>query len=175
MITHGENESLIDYLHGRIGLDNASIPSTVQLGRTVAVLKLKHTSKSGILTEADKESIHSVGRKLGMNVVASTPLYLNRLDIPDDVVARERSIFVEQSRLEISSGKPKSAEQLEKIVSNRLEKRLSELCLMTQTHVAEDDQPIVSKHIDSMKQKLGLLDLCIDQFLRWSVGEGNNK
>ena len=105
--------------------------------------------------------------------VASAPLYLSRADVPDSVVARERGIFEEQGRIEASQGKPKSPQQLEKIVSNRLEKRLSELCLTSQSHVAEEDQPVVSKHLDSMKQKLGLLDFRINHFLRWNVGESN--
>jgi len=68
VVTHANDESLINYMHGRVGLDNASIPPTVQLGRTVAVVRLQHTSKAPV-TDVDKESIHTVGRKLGMHVV----------------------------------------------------------------------------------------------------------
>ena len=93
------------------------------------------------------------------------------MDIPDDVISRERSIFEEQGRLEVSQGKPKSPQQLQQIVSNRLEKRLSELCLTSQNHVAEEDQPVISKHMENMKHKLGLVDFRINQFLRWNVGE----
>jgi translation elongation factor EF-Ts len=63
-------------------------------------------------------------------------------------------------------------EQQERVVQGRLDKRLAEMCLLSQAHAAEEGLPPVSRHLAAQSQVLALsTPLTVGRMLRWSVGE----
>jgi translation elongation factor EF-Ts len=52
------------------------------------------------------------------------------------------------------TGKAKPKEIMEKIIQGKVSKRLSELCLLSQTHVAEEGSPVIAKFVESFGQKI---------------------
>ena len=52
---------------------------------------------------ADAADLSALGEKLAMHVVAASPKYLGRADVPDDVVATQRAALAEAAA---ASGKP---------------------------------------------------------------------
>lgn len=71
--------------------------------------------------------------------MASSPTYIRRQDIPQSVIDSETRIFNEQTMIEndaLPVEKKKSSAQLERMIAGRVEKRLADMCLLSQ--VSED-------------------------------------
>lgn len=83
---------------------------------------------------ARTEQFQQLARDLAMHVVAASPAFVSREDIPAEVVEKEKSIFIGQ---EAESGKP--AEIIEKIISGKLDKWIGEQCLLEQQFVKNPD------------------------------------
>ena len=94
-----------------------------------------------------------------MHVAAVNPQYVNSSDVPADVIAKEKDIYVAQAA---ESGKP--AEIVEKMVEGRIRKYLSEISLMDQAFVKDGDVKI-----SALLKNAGA---SVIQFARYEVGEG---
>jgi elongation factor Ts len=66
--------------------------------------------------------------------------------------------------------KKKTPEQLEKTIQGKLNKRLSEMCLMTQHHLAEENQPIVGIYLEQEGARLNG-KIKVNRMIRWNVGD----
>jgi elongation factor Ts len=75
-------------------------------------------NKLGVLVQIRGGSSPDLGRKLAMHIAASSPQWVGRDDVPDDVVASEREIFSNSDEVQ---SKPEQAR--EKIVEGMLNKR----------------------------------------------------
>lgn len=84
-------------------------------------------------TDRFKELAHDVA----MHIVAAAPLYVKPEDVPAEVAEKERSLFAEQVAAE---GKP--AAVAEKIVTGKMEKFFSEVCLLHQPFIKDDSKTI---------------------------------
>lgn len=152
---------LATYMHGKVGVDH--LPANIQLGRQVAVVSVDVNSA----IDGDTESkIQDMGKRLAMHTVAAKPQYLTAKDVPPDVIEQEMAIFREQSKEDIDKKKP---EIIEKIIQGKLNKRLSELTLAGQSHVAEEGGPVVEKFISSFASSIKT-PLSIASFASWQVG-----
>jgi len=85
--------------------------------------------------------------------------------VPSEALDRERDILVEQAR---ASGKPDSV--VEKMVAGRINKYYSEVCLLDQTYLIEDNAGSVSKVLKAASADLGA-DVSLCGLLRFHVGE----
>ena len=72
-----------------------------------------------------------------MHIAFARPAYLNRDDVPEDVVAAERATFEAISRNE---GKPEAA--LPKIVEGRMQGFFKNIVLLDQAYARDDKQTI---------------------------------
>ena len=103
-----------------------------------------------------------LGRDLAMHVTAMRPLVVQGEDVPADVVARERAIFVQQAA---DSGKPPAI--VEKMVSGRVRKFLAESSLVEQPFVKDANVKVGKLLADAKARCAG--------FVRFEVGEGIDK
>ncbi|MFA6130896.1 MAG: translation elongation factor Ts [Patescibacteria group bacterium] len=76
---------------------------------------------------------------LALHVAASSPLYVNREDVPEEMIAKEKEIIREQIAAE---GGNKPAEIVEKIVEGKIAKYLQDIVLMDQTFIKDEDVTI---------------------------------
>jgi translation elongation factor EF-Ts len=76
-----------------------------------------------------------------MYQVAAKPLYLSMDTVPKSLVESETALFKEQTLLQLvnpegnqggKTKKPPTPEMLDKIVNGKVQKRLAELCLLSQ-------------------------------------------
>jgi elongation factor Ts len=105
---------------------------------------------------------------VAMHVAASNPRYLNVAAIPADIVEKERGILVEQAQNEAqTSGKPKPADIIAKMVEGRLRKNLGEITLAGQAFVKDPDITI-EKLLGNAKAK-------VTAYERFEVGAGIEK
>jgi elongation factor Ts len=113
---------------------------------------------------ARTERFQQLARDLAMHVVASRPLYVTREEVPADMVEREKGIYREQM---VNSGKPEAV--IDKIVDGKLDKWLSEICLLEQPFVKDPDVTIQSLLTDSVAA-LGE-NIRVNRFERLAIGE----
>lgn len=110
------------------------------------------------LLDSDEE----LAKDIAMQVAAMRPLYLNRDNVPADVLDKERTILKEQAENEgLDSSK------IDMIVNGRINKYFEEVCLVDQGFIKENKMK-VSKYVESKNSK-------IVNFVRYEVGEGMEK
>jgi len=114
--------------------------------------------KIGVLVQLEGGD-SALGKDIAMHVAAINPSFINSSDVPADVIAKEKDIFIAQAA---ESGKP--AEIIEKMVEGRVRKYLAEISLMDQAFVKDGDIKI-----SALLKNAGA---SVVQFARYEVGEG---
>ena len=112
------------------------------------------------LTLLDKDE--ELAKDIAMQVAAMRPLYLNREDVPSDVLEKERTILKEQAENE-----GLDPNKIDMIVNGRINKYYEEVCLVDQGFIKENKMK-VNKYVESKGSK-------IISFVRYEVGEGMEK
>ncbi len=100
-----------------------------------------------------------LARDVAMHVAAVNPQVVAAIDMPEELVAKEKEIFMAQAQ---DSGKP--AEIVEKMISGRVKKFLAENSLLEQAFVKDPDVT-VGKLVSSAGAE-------VVSFVRFEVGEG---
>ena len=100
-----------------------------------------------------------LARDVAMHVAAVNPQVVSAADMPEELVAKEKEIFMAQAQ---ESGKP--AEIIEKMIGGRIKKFLAENSLTEQAFVKDPDVT-VGKLVASAGAE-------VISFVRFEVGEG---
>lgn len=131
-------------------------------GATAAMLEL------GCETDfvAKTDDFIGLAKNLAMHIAAANPLSVSPDDIDDEVVAREKAIFLEQIKDE---GKPEHI--AEKIVEGKLRKFFEANSLLMQPYV-KDPQMTISELITQVSSKTGE-KIEVARFSRLQVGQGS--
>ena len=110
-----------------------------------------------------KGSDEEVAKDIAMQVAAMRPLYLNRDEVPEEVVEKERNIITEQVQ-----NQNLDSNKIPMIVNGKLNKQFyEEVCLMDQAFIKENKLKI-SKYVEDKKSE-------VISFVRYEVGEGMEK
>lgn len=112
---------------------------------------------------ARTEEFQTLAHDMAMQVVAGRPRYLGKEDIPAEVLEEER----EKYRAQADPGKPENV--IEHIVEGKLEKFYTEVCLLEQLFI-KDDQITVKDLIAQLIAKTGE-NIRIRRFVRYELGE----
>jgi len=121
----------------------------------------QHGNKISVLVRLAGGS-EDLAKDIAMHIAASKPVCVSADEVPADLLAKEREIFMAQAA---ESGKP--AEIMEKMVEGRIRKYLNEVTLLGQAFVKDPDQT-VEKLLKSANAE-------VKQFVRYEVGEGIEK
>ena len=151
------------YVHNKVG--TSILPANVQVGKAAACVTFSYTT-----TAEDKKAIEDslreqVGRKLAMHIVAAKPLFLQASEVPADFIEKEMAIFKEQSQEDVGKKKP---EIIEKMIQGKLNKRLAEVSLLGQAHMAEEGNPVVKKYLEGLNGSLKA-KVDVSAFALWSL------
>jgi elongation factor Ts len=117
--------------------------------------------KIGVLVDL-KGGNAVLGKDIAMQVAATNPAYLNRTQVPADVLEHEKEVLSEQAKNE---GKPEKI--IEKMVMGRIQKYYKENCLVDQEFVKDPDQ--------SITKLLKANNAEIRAYARYQLGEGIEK
>lgn len=122
-----------------------------------------HGGKIGVLV-ALKAGNDELAKDVAMHVAGHSPapIVVNAADVPEDLVAKEKEIFVAQAK---ESGKPD--EIIEKMVTGRVKKFLAEISLTEQSFIKDPDTKVGGLVKSAGAEVVG--------FLRFEVGEGIEK
>jgi len=132
--------------------------------------------KIGVLLEVNCETdfvaktpeFHSFVRDIAMQVAAANPKYVRREEVPPSVTQAEREIYKAQVQ---DAKKPEAV--VEKILSGKLDKFYSDVCLIEQAFVKDPDKS-VGGILTELIAKLGE-NISIRRFSRFQLGEGIEK
>jgi len=128
--------------------------------------------KLGVLVEVSSETdftgkteeFTQFAKDLAMQVAAANPICVNEEDMPANILAREREIYISQAK---DSGKPEKI--WSKIVEGKLKKFMSETVLVKQAFVKDPDKTIEDL-LNEMRAKTGE-NIQIRRFARFQLGE----
>jgi len=123
--------------------------------------------KIGVLigiSGGNSDALQELGRGVAMHVAAVNPQYVNRDEVSEEAVERERAVLTERAA---GSGKP--ANIIDKIVSGQLSKFYSEVCLLEQEYVMDSDKT-VGKAVKAVQA-----DAEVVAMKRFQLGEGIEK
>jgi elongation factor Ts len=101
-------------------------------------------------------------KQIAMHVAASNPLALSEEHLSDELIKKEKKLFLEQAR---ESGKPDNV--VENMVKGKLKKFISDVTLLNQNFVIDPDVTI--------KEILDKNNNSILDYVRFEVGEGIEK
>jgi elongation factor Ts len=177
--SEGNEEKAVEILRKR-GLASA----TKKAGR-IAAEGLVHSyihagGKIGVLVEVNCESdfvartddFRSFFHDLAMHIAASEPRFISKEEVPEEVIAKEREIALEQARSDPKNAN-KPEQVLDKIVEGRMSKFYQEVCLLEQPFV-KDQNMTVGQLVTAVISKTGE-NIKIRRFVRFKMGEGLEK
>jgi elongation factor Ts len=107
-------------------------------------------------------------RGIAMHIAAMRPLYLSREEVSEDVINKEREIFLEQ----LTDAQRQNAD---KILPGKIEKFYEEQVLLDQKYVKDEGgKKSIGNILDELSMKVGE-KVVIRRFQRFEVGEGIEK
>tara|TARA_Y100001970_G_scaffold290274_1_gene423473 strand:- start:130541 stop:131401 length:861 start_codon:yes stop_codon:yes gene_type:complete len=100
-----------------------------------------------------------LAKDIAMHVTATDPMAISPQDIPEEIIDKEREIYIAQSK---DSGKPEDI--VEKMVDGKIRKFLSEVSLTEQDFVKDTNKKVSTLLEENNASIIG--------FTRFEVGEG---
>ncbi len=169
--TEGDIEKAIDQLRQK-GLAIAAKRSGRETSEGTIQTYIHSDGKLGVMVEigcetdfvAKTDSFMEFAKDIAMHIAAINPVSVIREGIPEDLIAREKDIFIKQA---LDLGKPENI--VEKIVSGKLDKYYSEITLMEQKYVKNPDitiEDLLNELVVSLGEKI-----TVKRFARFQVGE----
>jgi elongation factor Ts len=156
----GTVEEARQALVSKVG-ENVQIRRLVRVDGTHRVGAYVHGGRIGVLVEM-KGGSDELARGIAMHIAAMNPPYISPDHVPAEIVAKEKEIALAQIK---DSGKP--PEILEKMITGKLRKTLSEMSLTGQPYVLDTNVAV-----EAALKKEGAEVLA---FHRIAVGEGIEK
>ena len=169
--TGGDTEKAIKYLRKKgIAAASSKLNRKALNGAVGSYIHLY--GKIGVLVEVNCETdfVANTGefkefvKNIAMQIAASNPKFINREEVPNDVIEKEKEIFYAQVE---KSGKP--APIIGKIVEGKLEKYFKENCLKEQVFIRDNSRNI-NQLLLELIAKLGE-NIIIKRFARFQLGE----
>ena len=121
-----------------------------------------------LATEGSGAELETLAKDLAMHVAAAdpSPVAVDRSGVDSAILDSERSIYRNQA---IQSGKPEGV--VEKIVEGRINKYLSEICLVEQAFVKDPDRT-VGDLLRDVGASAGA-EIAVNGYQRYKLGEGD--
>lgn len=167
----GNEEKAVDLLREK-GLSAASRRSGRAANQGIVDSYIHLGGKIGVLVEVNCETdfvarndeFRDFVRNICLQVAATNPAYLNKEDVPENILDKERQIIRTQA---LNDGKPEKV--IDKIVEGRLEKYYSDNCLLEQTYVKDEDLTI-KELLTNMIARIGE-NIVVRRYSRFEIGE----
>jgi len=169
--TAGDKDKAVDLLREK-GLAAAAkragrsanqgiVDSYIHLGGKIGVL-VEVNCETDFVARNDefKNFVHNIC----LQIAATNPLYLAKVDVPEEILEKEKQIIRAQA---INEGKPEKV--VDKIVEGRVTKYYKENCLLEQSFVKDEEVTIVEL-LNNLIAKIGE-NILIRRFSRFEVGE----
>jgi elongation factor Ts len=168
--TEGDMEKAVDLLRQK-GLAIAAKRAGRATSEGVIETYIHAGGKLGVMVElgcetdfvAKNDDFREFARDIAMHIAATNPIAISREEVPADVIAREKEIYIQQA---IDAGKPQAI--AEKMVTGKIEKFLAEIALLEQKFVKNPDMS-VQDLLNALVGKIGE-NISIKRFARFQIG-----
>ncbi len=167
----GDLDKAIEALRTK-GLADAQKKAGRSTGEGLIDSYIHLNGKIGVLLEVNCETdfvartdqFQELAHDLCMQVAAADPTFVDRDEVPEEMLEQERRILLEQAKGE---GKPEEIAQ--KIVEGRIEKFYSQICLVDQAFVKDPDRTVE----EVIKEAIATLgeNIRVRRFARFAMGE----
>ena len=172
--TDGDLDKAVDLLREK-GLSKAAKKSS-RIAAEGLVESYVHGGRIGVLVEVNSETdfvaktdeFKDFVKDIAMQIAASSPKYVSRDEVPEEIVNHEKEVLTQQA---MNEGKPQNI--AEKMVEGRIEKFYKEIVLLEQPFIKDPDKTIETL----LKEKIAKIgeSIKIRRFVRFEVGEGLEK
>jgi len=167
----GDFEKAVTYLREK-GIAKAASKAGRTTSEGIIVSYIHPGDKLGVMVEincetdfvARTEDFQSFAKDVAMQIAATGPLAVAREELDKDLLEKEKEIYRQQA---LNEGKPEKI--IDKIVNGKVEKYFSEVCLMEQSFV-KDNEKTITNVINEIISKLGE-NISIRRFTRFRLGE----
>lgn len=171
----GDMEKAVDLLRQK-GIAKAAKRAGKVAAEGAVASYIHGEGRVGVLVEvnsetdfvAKNEQFQNLVRDIAMHIAAAAPKVVSREEVTEDLVEREKNVYREQLKAE---GKPE--EMVEKIVDGKMNKFYSEVALLEQPFIKNEDMTIeelLTKATGEIGEKIS-----VRRFARFELGEGIEK
>lgn len=169
--TAGDVEKAIKVLRER-GIAKAASREGRKAGEGVIATYIHPGDRLGVLVEINCETdfvartdvFKTLARDIAMQIAASSPVCVRREELDQKTIDAERDLYRKQAENE---GRP--AKVIDKIVEGKIEKHYSEIVLLEQSYIKDNDKNI-EQHVKEAVATLGE-NIQIRRFSRFRIGE----
>ena len=123
-------------------------------------------------TESTDAAVIELGKDIAMQIAALNPTYMDKSDVSEEFIAKEKEIRLAQAKEDPKNAKKPDA-IIEKIVMGGIAKYFKEICLLQQPFV-KDDKVSVEDHIAAVAKQIGA-SIKLVGYTRFEKGEGIEK
>jgi elongation factor Ts len=149
--------------HARMEVNgNGMIAAYIHTGAKVGVLVEVGAGKESTVAN---DEFKQLVKDITLQIAAGHPHAVSRVEVPQDLIAKEKEIAAEQVK-----NKPPQA--IAKIVEGKLEKFYQTYCLVDQGFVKKNSEVSVKEHVGAIAKQLGD-EIQIRRFVRFQVGESS--
>ena len=149
---------------GRVAAEGV-VESYIHMGGRIGVLIEVNCETDFV---AKTPEFKSFVRDIAMHIAAANPSFLDRTEVPNETLDKEREILRAQA---LNEGKPEKI--VDRMVEGRVEKFYKEHCLVDQPFVKNPDMTI-AQYVNERIQQTGE-NIKIRRFVRYEMGEGLEK
>ena len=149
---------------GRVAAEGV-VESYIHMGGRIGVLIEVNCETDFV---AKTPEFKSFVRDIAMHIAAANPSFLDRTEVPNETLDKEREILRAQA---LNEGKPEKI--VDRMVDGRVEKFYKENCLVDQPFVKNPDMTI-AQYVNERIQQTGE-NIKIRRFVRYEMGEGLEK
>jgi len=157
-----------DKKSGRVTAEGA-VGSYIHMGGKVGVM-VEINCESDFVARGDE--FQQLVKDVAMHIAATDPRYLNREEVPADILDKEREILLDQLKNDQKNAN-KPEDVLNKIIEGRLNKYYEDNVLLDQPFVKDPSKTIdelVKEKVASIKENIS-----IRRYTRYKMGEGIEK
>ena len=173
--TNGDMEKAMEWLRKK-GIASAEKKSGRVAAEGVVEAYIHMGGKIGVMVEVNCETdfvaktpeFKAFVRDIAMHIAAANPAYLNREEVPAEILDKEREILRAQA---LNEGKPEKI--VDRMVEGRVEKYYKDKCLVDQPFV-KDPNMTIAQYVTQRVQMTGE-NIKIRRFVRYEMGEGLEK
>jgi len=167
----GDVDQAIQLLREK-GLKASELKSSREASEGIIVSYIHPGNRIGAMVEINCETdfvartdvFQDLAKNIAMQIAASKPRYLEREEVPQEVIDSEKEILKQQDDIQ---GKPDHI--IGRIVEGRLDKFYTEVCLLEQTFIRDNDKTIDQIVKESITQ-LGE-NIVINRFALYILGQ----
>jgi elongation factor Ts len=113
---------------------------------------------------AKGEDFRKLAKELALQIAATSPRWVSRDDVPDDVLVEERNVYEAKAQ---QDGKPQQV--IPKIVEGQVESFIKETCLVEQPYWRDSKRTVhelIAEHISKLQE-----NITVRRFARFNIRE----